>query len=476
MKQTKKLLSAVLATAMAVSLSTTAFAATTVASNQYGTVQVSNVISTKTETLLFTEDSSVSNPDYVYYEETDTDNGVDHFTDHPKLTYTVIPIGSTISATAATAYKSPHLYIAVYYKNAEGRYQRDDTTDIPATSSFVATKEYVGKLLSVEAEVVTIPKPGEGLGGTPAITYETYFLVDGSAPAVTPEIPAETTKPADSTATTAPTAKPAATVKGVAYQTSVDKHLNLSSGESQLLTVTSLNGKKPTVRVAGSSFTVSYIGSKGGDYTYAIQAVGSVGKYGGIYINGDKTAVSTVSIVKPVKATVETTAKAPTYKTAFDKHLNLSKGESQLLTVTSLNGKKPAVRTTGYSLAVSYVGNKGTDYYYSVKATGKVGSYGSIYINGDKTAASTISIPNTVRSDTGAKLTVKPGKVYQFKLTAGQKPTFVAGNPKVFTVSYNGQKGSDYFYLVKAVGKSGQSTGLYINGAKTPATIATVGY
>ena len=79
-----------------------------------------------------------------------------------------------------------------------------------------------------------------------------------------------------------------------------------------------------------------------------------------------------------------------------------------------------------------------------------------------------------VKIDTGKTLTVKAGKTYQFKLTANSKPTFVSGNSKVFSVAYKGHTGKDYFYQVKAVGKVGQVAGFYLNGSKTPVTVATV--
>lgn len=76
--------------------------------------------------------------------------------------------------------------------------------------------------------------------------------------------------------------------------------------------------------------------------------------------------------------------------------------------------------------------------------------------------------------DTGAKLTVKAGKNYQFKITASSKPTFACGSGSVFKVTYTGAKGHDYFFKATAVGKAGKATGFYVNGEKTPCTVATV--
>lgn len=79
-----------------------------------------------------------------------------------------------------------------------------------------------------------------------------------------------------------------------------------------------------------------------------------------------------------------------------------------------------------------------------------------------------------VQLDTGRNLTVKAGKTYQFKLSASVKPTFTSGTNSAFKVVYSGSKGSDYFFTVTAVGKSGQSAGFYVNGEKSPRTIGKV--
>lgn len=88
--------------------------------------------------------------------------------------------------------------------------------------------------------------------------------------------------------------------------------------------------------------------------------------------------------------------------------------------------------------------------------------------------SATSTTSNAVKIDTGNTLSVKAGKTYQFKLTTDSKPTFVSGNSKVFTVTYKGHTGNDYFYQVKAVGKVAQGTGFYLNSYKTPVTVATI--
>ena len=155
------------------------------------------------------------------------------------------------------------------------------------------------------------------------------------------------------------------------------------------------------------------------------------------------------------------------------------------------NGTLPAPATVSV-----YVGDQGfaagqTVYlYYYNQATGKIESveYPSATVDSNGYASFVIThcsqyvaVPQQiagavapVKIDTGSRLTVKAGKTYQFKITASSKPTFASGNGSVFQVTDNGSKGNDYFFKVTAVGKVGQSTGFYVNGAKAPATVGTI--
>ena len=93
---------------------------------------------------------------------------------------------------------------------------------------------------------------------------------------------------------------------------------------------------------------------------------------------------------------------------------------------------------------------------------------------GNNSSTNTIVPRKNYKSDTGAKLTVKSGKTYQFKITASSKPTFACGNGSAFKVKYIGSKGSNYFFKVTATGKVGQAAGFYVNGEKAPCTVATI--
>ena len=73
----------------------------------------------------------------------------------------------------------------------------------------------------------------------------------------------------------------------------------------------------------------------------------------------------------------------------------------------------------------------------------------------------------------GVSFQVKKGASYQFRITAGSMPTFVAGSPS-FRVEYAGNSGSNYFFKVYAIGNPGDACGFYVNKAPTPVAVGTV--
>ena len=71
----------------------------------------------------------------------------------------------------------------------------------------------------------------------------------------------------------------------------------------------------------------------------------------------------------------------------------------------------------------------------------------------------------SVRSDTTVDFTVKRGSAYCFKMTVlngnGVAPSFTVGNGAVLKTQFVTRIGNDYYYRVYAVGKPGESTGVY---------------
>jgi hypothetical protein len=162
-----------------------------------------------------------------------------------------------------------------------------------------------------------------------------------------------------------------------------------------------------------------------------------------------------------------------TFKSDTGAKLDIQQGKTYQFKITSLDGKEPTFGVGSGSLTVTKVGKSGNDYFFKITAVGKVGDEVGVYVNGTRSTVAKITAgSSSIKVDTGAKLTVAKGKTYQFKVTASSKPTFTSGNSAVFTTAVAGQKGNDYFFKVTAVGKSGDCTGIYINGVRY--TIATI--
>jgi len=144
--------------------------------------------------------------------------------------------------------------------------------------------------------------------------------------------------------------------------------------------------------------------------------------------------------------------------------------------ITSTNGSAPAfvVGTPGV-FTVTLVKTVGNDYYYKITAIGAVGTKAGIYVNGTKLLVATVGASaSTVKSDTTRPFNVKAGASYTFKLTANERPTFVAGTSSAFKVEFVKDVGKDYFFRATAIGKVGTASGFYINSQKQPVAAATI--
>jgi hypothetical protein len=76
------------------------------------------------------------------------------------------------------------------------------------------------------------------------------------------------------------------------------------------------------------------------------------------------------------------------------------------------------------------------------------------------------------KSDTGTQLTIVPNKTYQFKITSNTKPVVSVGNNSIIKIVSNKSSGQTYYFTIRAIGKSGQSAGVYINGTRV--TVCTI--
>lgn len=290
----KRILTAFLATAMAVSVSTTAFAATAVpgyvggflgtdsvkqTNYEYGTFSASSVTAQKTETLPFVEavPQMTGEGDLIFVD----------VVKQKEISYAAVPVGAVLSVAPAAGYQfagSTHTTVNYFAKNSGGAFaeEQDSISLQNGGTSYTIPAASAGKLIAIQTSVVN------SRGENPE-TFYAYFYVDSSAPASSSQVTG-TAQP-----TTTPVVAPAATGT---YKSDTGKHLNIKANGVYQFKITSLNGKQPTFNVAGSSFKVTFNGKRGNDYLYLVKAVGKVGQYGGVYINGEKTASTTISIVK----------------------------------------------------------------------------------------------------------------------------------------------------------------------------------
>lgn len=81
----------------------------------------------------------------------------------------------------------------------------------------------------------------------------------------------------------------------------------------------------------------------------------------------------------------------------------------------------------------------------------------------------------TYLSDTTQDVSVNGSYTFRITSAGGEMPAFTVGTSGVFLSGLVGKAGSDYFFRITAVGKPGQSAGIYINGEKrlVKATVKT---
>ena len=84
-------------------------------------------------------------------------------------------------------------------------------------------------------------------------------------------------------------------------------------------------------------------------------------------------------------------------------------------------------------------------------------------------AASQVSA--NFKSDTGAHLTMAPNKTYQFKITSNKKPAFSIGNNSIIKIVSDKSSSHTYYFTIRAIGKLGQSAGVYVNGTRVTVCI-----
>jgi hypothetical protein len=148
-----------------------------------------------------------------------------------------------------------------------------------------------------------------------------------------------------------------------------NKDFSVATGASYTFKITSATAPSFTLGSAGV-FTVAPVVHAAGsnDYLYKITATGKVGSATGVYLNGNKLLVATVS--------------APAFKS--DTTGNVTVKGSYTVKITATTAPTFGVGTAGV-VTPTFVSKSGNDYFYKVTAVGKTGTQTGIYVNGVKT-------------------------------------------------------------------------------------------
>lgn len=162
--------------------------------------------------------------------------------------------------------------------------------------------------------------------------------------------------------------------------------------------------------------------------------------------------------------------------------LELKQGSSYCIKIAGFSKNetvvKPVLTVSGKNvLKTQFVNRIGCNFYYKITAIGKAGETASVYTSASGVAQVTqckVSIVSAekkettqknskVKCDTFGEFGIEPGVSYYFKLTAskGIKPVFSVGSKGIFTSKFVKKTGDDYYYKITAVGKPGQSAGIY---------------
>ena len=164
-----------------------------------------------------------------------------------------------------------------------------------------------------------------------------------------------------------------------------------------------------------------------------------------------------------------------TYVSDTTGNVNVVAGGTYQFKITSTDGSVPqfAVAGDGSIFKLVAQSNEGNDYFFKVQAVGTVGQVCGVYVNKEATPVATLTVSADYTCDT-TTVNVAVGATYQVKITANSMPTLAAGN-SIYTVAFASQEGNDYFFKITATqnAKAGDAVGFYINGAPSPAFVAT---
>jgi hypothetical protein len=162
--------------------------------------------------------------------------------------------------------------------------------------------------------------------------------------------------------------------------------------------------------------------------------------------------------------------------------VSLKQGDTYCIKITSYKIKGVVVKPV-FSFSVKNVlkevsvKQSGSSFYYKVKATGSVGQTADIYTSASgvkKVKQCKITVVSAkkaqpavkaakVNCDTSGEFGVQQDASYLFRLTAsdGIAPEFTLGTKDIFALEFVRKSGNDFYYKITAIGKPGQSVGVY---------------
>lgn len=173
---------------------------------------------------------------------------------------------------------------------------------------------------------------------------------------------------------------------------------------------------------------------------------------------------------------------SPVFKSDTTGNVNVKQGDTYCIKITSFKVKGVIVKpvfsfSTKDVLKEVSVTQFGSNFYYKVKAVGSVGKTADIYTSASgvkKVKQCRITIVSAkkpqpavkaakVICDTTGDFGVRQEASYLFKLTAsgGIAPEFTLGTKNIFVCEFVRKSGNDFFYRITAIGKPGQTVGVY---------------
>lgn len=172
---------------------------------------------------------------------------------------------------------------------------------------------------------------------------------------------------------------------------------------------------------------------------------------------------------------------SPAFKSDTTGNVNLKQGDIYCIKITSFKVKGVVVKpefsfSAKNVLKEVSVKQSGSSFYYKVKAVGSVGKTADIYTSASgvkkvKQCKITVvsakkaqpAVQAKVTCDTSGEFGVQQDASYLFRLTAsgGIAPEFTLGTKDIFTLEFVRKSGNDFYYKITAIGKPGQSIGVY---------------